>query len=171
MEPALSAAYKTGDFTSLEFKGSEEVLDGMDDDSSPEEVCNALLTDLCGVGESAVFDTGLSELIHWVRKQPYGEEPGEMLAELITVAPNVEEWFKVEQGLVGILPPGDTEDLAIAFLRFRTKYKPPPPPRGLAAITRHFATSEPAVEHIQDLMDIIDAAAASHLGLAAFRED
>jgi hypothetical protein len=152
-------------------EGAGEVLDDFDEDSPPEAIRNALLAELCVEGEGALFEQGLPELLRWLRHQPRGEDPAETLAGLITAQPGVEDWFRSDYGLVGILSADETSDLARVLGRFRRDYVPPPRPRGLAAIGRHFKTAEPAIEHLDELFAVVEEAAAEMLGLAGIRVD
>ena len=168
---ALRLASESADFTKLEYEGVEEVLDTLDEETPPEAVANALIFHLCGAHEAALFETGLPEMILWLRKQPHGEEAGEVLGELISAEPHVEEWFRSDTGLAGILTEAETRDLAAAFAYFRKTYHPPKPPRGLAGLTQRFSAADPAQEHLADLMEVVEQAAAGRAGLAVSRED
>jgi hypothetical protein len=169
--PPLLRASKSGDFTTLQIPEADEVLCALDEETPPESVANALVAHLCGAQDAALFEGGLSELVLWLRKQPHGEEAGETLGELISAGKNVEEWFQSDTGLIGILTEEETQSLASAFAYFRKTYRPPDQPRGLAAITRRFSAADPAKEHLSDLMEVIDEAAARGAGLAVLRED
>jgi hypothetical protein len=170
VSPALRQAADSGDFTHLGIDDAVEVLDTLDEETPPEAVANAVITHLCGGREMALFESGLPELILWLRKQPHGEEVGETLGELISAEPNVEEWFRADGGLAGILTVEETHKLDSAFAYFRKTYRPPAPPRGLAAITRRFSAADPAKEHLSDLMEVVTQAAAQRAGLAVLRE-
>lgn len=149
--------------------GAEEMLEELGDDAEPKEARNALIMELCTVGDGALFEHGLPELVSWLRRQPPGEEPAGVLAELISASPGVEEWFAYDSGVVGLLTIEENSQLARALELFRREYRPPDRPRGIAALTRHFLTSEPAVEHLDDLIEVVHESAGEMLGLAAIR--
>lgn len=171
LEPTLRAAHETADFAGVQDAGAEETLETLEEDAEPEVVCNALLTTLCGAEEAVVFEAGLPEMIRWLRRQPDGDEAAEMLGDLVSAVPNIADWFRVEVGLVGLLTQAQTQALSAAFAAFRRRYRPPEPPRGLAAWTRRFASTDPAREMLDDLMNLVDEAAACSRGIAALREE
>jgi len=171
LEPALRLACDTGDFTSAAFEEAAELLETFDAEAAPEEVCNALLVELCGTGEAVVFETGLPELIHGIRRQPEGEEAADALGALVSAEPGIEDWFRVDDGLVGVLTEAQTQELAAYFAAFRRGYHPPESPRGLAAWARRLAPNEPAYALLDDLMDLIDETAVRRYGLGVLREE
>jgi hypothetical protein len=167
--PRLQAAGGEAPVDFEDVEGAEGVLEEFDEEAPQEEVHNALLVELCTVGDGALFERGLPELLKWLRRQPQGEEPAEILGGMLSVSPGVEDWFAAEVGLVGVLTIEETSELARLAGRFRRSYKPPHRAKGLAALTRHFRTSEPAVEHLDELFEVIDESAAEMLGLAVIR--
>ena len=98
-----------------------------------------------------------------------GDAPAETLAEMISVSPGILDWFKTETGVVGLLTVEETSELARWVGIFLRSYEPPRAAWGIAAITRHFRTSEPDVEHLEELFEVINEAAGEMLGLAAIR--
>jgi hypothetical protein len=152
-----------------EFGSAEDVLDEFSDDARSEAVCNALLVELCTAGEGALFEGGLPELIKWLRRQAKGEDAADVLAELISAQQGVEEWFATGGGLVGLLTVEQTSELARSMAAFRKGYRPAKRARGLAGLTRRFRTSEPAIEHLEELFGVVDEAAAEMRGLGVIR--
>jgi hypothetical protein len=148
---------------------AEDVLDEFAGDACSEAVCNALLVELCTVGEGALFESGLPELIKWLRRQARGEDAADVLAEMISAHQGVEEWFATGGGLVGLLTVEQTSELARSMAAFRKGYRPPRRARGFAGLTRHFRTSEPAIEHLEELFAVVDEAAAEMHGLGVIR--
>ena len=149
--------------------GADDLLEECGPDAEPEDVRNALLVEFCTTGEGALFESGLPELLTWLRKQPSGEDPSEILGAMISAAPGVEEWFASEYGLVGLLTVEETCGLAQCAGRFRKKFSPPRRAGGLTALTRHFRTSGPAIEQLEELFEVVNEAAAEMLGFAAIR--
>lgn len=171
MEPILKAAGESGDFLPIEDEEAVAFLETLEGGAAPEAVCNALVAELCATGEEVAFETGLPELILWLRKQRNGDEPAEWLGTLLGAAPNVADWFACDAGVVGLLTPEETQCAAAAFAAFRTHYRPPAPPRGLSALTRRFLPVDPAHAQLEDLMALVEEAARREAGLAALLEE
>jgi hypothetical protein len=171
ISPRLQDAVTSADFTQLGLEDVSEVLDTLDEETSPETVANVVIAHLCSGQEVALFEAGLPEMILWLRKQPHGEEVGEQLGELLSAEPHIEDWFRSDGGLIGILTEEETVSLDSAFTYFRKTYNPPSPLRGLASLTRRFSAADPAKEHLSDLMDVVAQAAGRHAGLGVLRED
>ncbi len=168
IKPALKAACESGNFDELEI--ADEVLEELDEETEPASAANAIILELCGEGEPVYFEAGLAELIRGLRRYPRGEDVSETLGSMISAQPNVDEWFQAGDGLAGILKPDETVTLAKAFAAFRRKYQPPDPPKGLAAITRRFAPSESPIDHLSDLMELVDRAVTAEQGLGVLCE-
>jgi hypothetical protein len=171
LEPPLRRAMETGDFSAQELTEAAEILERMDEDAPPEEVGGALIVEICGRGERVVFEAGLPELLRQLRRQPEGEAVAETLGVLISAAPNVQDWFAADGGPAGLLSEEQTRELAAAFAAFRRHYRPPEPPRGLSALARRFTATEPAHELLDDLMRLVEEAAARRQGIAILREE
>jgi hypothetical protein len=169
LSPRIKALERTTrpDFDDVE--GADDVLEEFGEEAPPRDVRNALLIELCTADDGALFESGLPGLLTWLRRQPRGEDPSETLAELISAHKGIEDWFEAPSGLVGLLTVEETSELARTIGVFRRKFRAPKPPSGIAALTRHFRTSEPAVEHLDELFDVVEEAAAEMLGLAAIR--
>jgi hypothetical protein len=167
--PHLRVASRTGDFTAPGLADAEEFLQDFDERREPAAACSAILIELCALGETLVFDAGFAELMHDIRRRTNGQEPAELLAELVSASPNLEPALTTAEGIAGILAPGQVRDLADYFALFRKTYRAPAPPRGLAALARKFTTTESAAEQLPDLMDLVDLACVRGLGLAAVK--
>ncbi len=170
LKPGLQAASESGDFSALRQEEAVQVLEGFSETSAPEEIANALVTELCGTGEALFFEGGLPELIHRLRKEPRSEDATDLLGALVSGEPHIEDWFRVESGLVGILSQSQTKDLSQAFELLRRDLKPPSRPKGLGAITRRFATTEAAGDRLEDLFKLVDNCAKRNLGVGVLRE-
>src|SRR2546421_7790287 len=170
LKPKLRTAAETGDFGRLDVPEAAGALSGFHGGSTPEEVANALVTELCGTGEALFFEAGVPELIHRLRRQPHGEEVTEILGSLVSGEPNMEEWFRLESGLVGILSPEETQRLSRELEGLRRDMAPAARPRGLGSITRLFTTTEAAGDRFDDLVKLITDAAGRELGVGVLRE-
>lgn len=170
LETALRRACETGDFTAAAFEEAAGLLESLEEDSRPEEVCNALLVELCGTGEAVVFETGLPELILHLRRQPEGEKAADLLGVLVSAEPNVEEWFRAESGLVGRLTTAQTQELRACAAALRSRERSSRSSRGLTAWTRRFVPMEPADDQWDRLLALIDEAVSRRCGLALLRE-
>ena len=170
IKPALKAACESASFEELSLPEAEEVLDEFDERSDPAEIANAVVLEVCGQGEPVYFEAGLPELIHSLRREVRGEDVAEILGTLISGKPNVEDWFRAGDGLIGILSPEETTSLASAFAYFRKRYEPPDPPTGLRALTRRFVPVETPLDHLTDLMELIDRTVTAERGLAVLCE-
>ncbi len=170
IKPALKSACESANFEELKLPEASAVLDEFDEESDPAEVANAIVLEICGQGEPVYFEAGLPELIHSLRREVRGEDVAEILGSLISGKPNVEDWFSATDGLSGILAPGETTALASAFAYFRKRYEPPEPPTGFRAITRRFVPVETPLDHLTDLMELIDRTVTAEHGLAVLCE-
>src|SRR2546421_1333530 len=88
LEPALREAVESGDFRRIEDAEAREILSQVSGSSSAEEVANLLITELCA-SEEVLFDTGLPALLLWLRRQPRGDDPADLIGELISTGPNL----------------------------------------------------------------------------------
>ena len=170
IKPALKAACESGNVEELEIPEAEQVLEELDEETDPASAANAIILEVCGEGEPVYFEAGLAELIRGLRRYPRGDDVSEILGSMISAHPGVEEWFKADDGLAGILKPDETVALAKAFAVFRRKYQPPDPPKGLAALTRRFAPVESPLDHLSDLMELVDRAVTAEQGLGVLCE-
>jgi hypothetical protein len=170
IKPAMKAACESSSFEDLILPEADVVLEEFDEGSVFAEIANAVILEVCGHGEPVYFEAGLPELIHSLRREVRGEDVAEILGTIISGRPNVEDWFSATNGLIGILTPGETTALASAFAYFRKSYEPPLPPKGLAAITRRFVAVESPLDHLTDLMELIDRTVTSAHGLAVLSE-
>jgi hypothetical protein len=168
--PHLRIASRTGIFTAPGLADAEEFLQDFDERREPAAACSAILIELCTLGDPLELDGGFAELMHDLRRRPNGQEPSELLAELVSAVPNLEPSLTTAEGIAGILAPGQVRDLADYFALFRKTYRAPAPPRGLAALARRFTTTESATEQLPDLMDFVDQACVRGLGLAAMKK-
>src|SRR5205085_10784839 len=84
LETMLRKASDSADFSAFDSDEALSVLEEFDEGSAPEAIANALVADLCGMGDALVFEAGLPELIHFLRKQPHGEDINEILGLLIS---------------------------------------------------------------------------------------
>lgn len=170
LAPLLQSAAATGDFSAIGGRAAEAAAAALAEGAPIEEVCNDLLVELCGAEDAVVFESGLPELIHAIRRTPEGEEAAELLGLLAAASPGIDPWFAAEAGLMGLLSPDQVEALSAALARFRRHWNPPPPPRGLGALTRRFAPGDRALDLLPDLMDLVDQCRARRAGLAASLE-
>ncbi len=170
LKPKLRTAAETGDFVRLGIPEANSLLAGFHPESTPEEVANALVTELCGTGEALFFEGGIPELIHRLRRQPNGEEVTEILGSLVSGEPNVEDWFRLEHGLVGILTPEMTQKLERELAALTKGMAPLKRPKGLGSFTRRFTTTEAATDRFEDLTKLIADCASRELGLGVLRE-
>ena len=170
IERLVKQAKVSGNFDSLEFDGIQEALETVSDDATPEETANAIITDICGVGEPVIFESGLSDMILRMRRERNGVESAEILGELMSSSPGIQDWYAVDNGMVGVLTIRQTQALASSFIAFRQSWVPPSPPHGLGALKRHFASSENPEEILPDLMDLVEAATSRGEGIGVMRE-
>lgn len=169
LKSALHEAWESGDFSALGIEGADEILAEFDEQADPSEICNTLILELCGRGEPLHIDAGLPELIHDLRKTRSGEDAADHLGMLIAAEPYVEDWWRVDDGLAGILSPEQVREAytGVAAMR-RSGVKPA---RGLASLTRRFAPGDPATGRLAEMIDLLKDAADDGLGLAVVREN
>lgn len=170
LAPILVAASDAGALDRLEFEERLAILAEFDDDAETPAICNAIVMDICGEGEPVTLDGAVAELIHSLRRSPNGEPAADILGDLVTSHPHVEPWLHADSGLIGILAPDGVLELSAAFASFRRTYSPPPGPRGLAAIARRLTASEAPIDHLADLLQLADLAAARGMGIAVSKE-
>jgi hypothetical protein len=167
LAPRLKAAWRTGDFTAFESPDELRALARFDEGATAEDICNALVVELCSTGEALIFEVGLPALALWFRRRAGGEELSETLGGLLSAESNISPWFRSRRGLVGILNPTQTAELAAAFSRFRPLLSSASRRGAMASFLRLLRTTDPAAEQILDLAALVDRAAAENHGLAA----
>ena len=169
IKPILHVAWETGDFSRLGIGGADDILAEFNERTDPNEICNTLIMELCGVGEPLHIDTGLPELIHDLRKTRKGEDAADHLGTLIAAEPYVEDWWRVDDGLAGILTPEHVKEAYSGLSPLhQTNFKPAA--KGLASITRRFAPADPAAGRLVEMIDLLQEAADQEMGLGVLRE-
>ena len=169
IRPRLKTACNTRDFTGIDWPEALDLFEHAEESMRAEEIGNALVAALCGGGEPLFIEGGLPATILKLRKLPGGEEPGDMLAELISANSGIEDWFRSPDGLVGLLSVPATEELFRHLERFRQE-EDDRPARGLSSIARKLAVSEPARDPLQSLIRLAEESADRGFGIAAYRE-
>jgi hypothetical protein len=169
IRPRLKIACETGDFTTLDWPEALDLFEHVEESSPAAEICNELIVSTCAASDAISFETGLSATILKLRKQPGGEEPGDMLAELISAEPGIDDWFRTPKGLVGVLSTPATEELFHQLAPFQKETKRRPA-RGISRIARKLATTEPARDPLQALIGLVKSGADHGWGIAAFKE-
>ncbi len=172
LAPLLREAVATDLFSDIGDEEADSLLEDISEDAAPEEICNALIMELCVAAESATFDSGLPEIILWLRRQRSAEDAADTLAALISGGRNIEPWLACDEGLVGLLTREETQDVGQALDSFYNSCKPAEksPTLFAGAMTRLFSTTNPADENIQDLLEIVREASERGSGLAAILE-
>lgn len=165
--PKLQAACATGDFTSLDIAGADAVLETLEDDIPPEEVCSVVLAELCGRGEPVVVPNSLLRLLRHIRRDRDCEEAADLLTELLVGGSNVAAWHRTERGLVGLLTPEQTRDLAPRLGRFCRRETETRRPGWFEKLRRLFSPTDEEATVLRALRDVVDEAAARGDGLAA----
>ena len=167
--PPLQHAVESASFDEL---SEEDALEGIElEDALPVEIANAALVNACTGDDAVPFEHGLPELVSWLRRQPCGQEPAELLGYLISAGPNVEPWYKCDVGLAGMLAVDQTVELAQGFAQFRRTGELPKPPRGISALARRFTPVDVPHARLSDLMLLVDETAARNQGLAVIAEE
>ncbi len=165
--PTLQAACGTGDFTALGIVGADTVLETIEEDLSPETVCSVLLAELCGRGEPAAVPGTMLGVLRHIRRNRDCEEAADLLTELLVGGSNVAPWFASRHGVVGLLTPDQTRDLAARLGRFCRRAEPKAKPGKLQSLFRLFSPSAEDDTVLEALRELVDEAAARGDGLAA----
>ena len=169
VRPKLKTAFETRDFTALDWPEALDLFEHTEESMPPEVICNELVVALCAAGDPLLIEGGLPATILRLRKLPLGEEPGDVLAELISAEPGIEDWFRVTSGLTGILSGPTTEELSRGLAQFKLELTETRP-QGIAAITRRLSTMETARDPLQSLIRLVERATEHGFGVAAFKE-
>src|SRR5258706_8899866 len=119
LKPILKAAWESGDYSNLNLPEADEILAHFYEDSDPSEICNTLIMELCGEGEPLHLEVGLPELIHDLRRRKASMDAAEHLGSLITSEPHVEDWWRFDNGLAGILTPAECKEAAAGLTALR----------------------------------------------------
>jgi hypothetical protein len=167
---ALEPACVSGDFSNLNIPDADDILAEFDEYSDPSEICNTLVLELCGQGESVHFEAGLMELIRDLRRTGTGEDAADLLGSLVSVEPGVEDWWRTEVGLAGLLTAEQTKEIASGLPALARKEPQRPKTRGLAALASKFAPADFARDHLAELTELIDEAIRYGHGLGVMRE-
>lgn len=168
IRPRLKMASESGDFSRIDWPEALDLFEHAVEHMQPGTICNELIVTMCAAGDPLFIEGGLPATILKLRKQANGEEPGDMLAEFISAAPGVEDWFKADSGLVGILSAPTVEELTHMLAAFKTD-EPRTHNRGLAGIRRKLTTSDPPKDPLQSLIKLLEESASRGFGIAAYR--
>ena len=169
IRPRLKLACESGDFSNIDWPEALDLFEHANEHMQPEVICNELVVTMCASGEPLFIEGGLPATILKLRKLPNGEEPGDLLAELISAAPGVEDWFKTDSGIVGILSAPTVEELTHMLSPFKLE-APKSRPKGIAQITRKLTTIDPPKDPLQSLIKLLEESAAHGYGIAAYQE-
>lgn len=168
--PLIRCAHETGDFSRIELDGADEALAALPENWTEEEAANALILMACGEGELVEFGGSFAERLLEIRREPEGEDFADLLGALMTAEPGMEDWFRPEAGLLGILDAESTRQLAEYAGSLGLPGRKPRQPRGIEAIARLFTPSETGQHSLEDLIRLIRTAAAAGMGLGVLRE-
>ncbi len=170
LEPRLIAAHDTGNFDGLNIEAIDDILEGLGDDAHPADVCNSLLISMCGVGDVVPCDSGLPERMNWLRRQPDGDDAADVLATLITREPNIQEWYRGEVGIVGLLGVHETADLRSFLSAYRARRASADTPVS-GNWSRWFVPKMESGAFFDMLFDLVEKATADGHGLAVMCEE
>jgi hypothetical protein len=169
IRPKLKLASEAADFTALDWPDAMDLFEHIDEAMRPEEISNQLITTMCAVDDPVYVEGGLPATILKLRRLPNGEEPGDLLAELISAEPGIEDWFRTESGMVGVLSAPTTEELAHLVGPFDLNGEERPA-RGVAQLARKLAVTDTPKDPLQSLIDLVKRATQRGCGVAAFKE-
>ena len=169
IRPRLKMACESADFSSIDWPEALDLFEHTDETMRAESICNELLVTRCAYGDPIFIEDGLPATILRLRKMPGGEEPGDMLAELISAEPGIEDWFQTPSGLVGMLSAPATEELTHLLAPFKQE-EMEKLVRGIAGLSRKLAAADLPKDPLQSLIRLADNSAAHGLGIAAYRE-
>ena len=169
IRPRLKAACESADFTELDWPEALDLFEHAEETMRPEEICSELVVTMCAAGDPLFIEGGLPATILKLRKLPNGEEPGDVLAALISAGPGIDDWFRTDSGMVGVLSAPATEELLHQLAPFRMEDEERPA-RGIASLTRKLATTDSVKDPLQSLIRLVERAADHGYGIAAYKE-
>ena len=141
------------------------VLEGLPPDLTIQETCNAIVLNLCVVGnEDLLIEIGLVKANRSIGRLPDGHDMEELMVEFTGNAHRIEDWLRSSSGLMGLLSVEETFELSQFLKSHRPKEERP---RGkLSAVTSLFRTGSANVTFVEELTQLCDEAESGEYGLA-----
>lgn len=169
--PLLQDATRTGAFNELDISDIAETLRSLDQDAPRAMIANALVADLCGVGDWISFPKGLHEMILILRRKSNGEDLADELGRLLSEEQGVEWWFRAEEGISNIFTPQRADRLASYFRAIPQIKTSRSSSSGLALLTRRLLQGESVETHYRMLSDLMQDCADNGYGVAVWKEN
>lgn len=149
-----------------------EVAGAFDDTASTAEVCNVVITEVCTRGRWVFVRPSLPELIRDLRRRDPGEDAADMITDLALSAHNIESWFKVDSGIMGLATRAEVDHLASHLAAYdRDAPRTGDHRAGIAGWARRFAPTGGQGDVVAELAELVREARQDELGLAAILED
>ncbi len=171
IKPLLQEATRTGVFDELSIPNIAETLRSLDRDAPRSMIANALVADLCGVGDWVSFPKGLHEMISILRRKSNGEDLAEELGRLLSEEQGVEWWFRADEGISNIFAPQRTQMISVCFRAIPQLKSSKEPSGGLSLLTRRLLQGESVDTHYRILNDMFQDCAENGYGIAVWKEN
>gem|GEM_PF-1843631 len=171
VKPLLQEATRTGAFDELSIPNIAETLRSLDGDAPRSMIANALVADLCGVGDWVSFPKGLHEMISILRRKNNGEDLADELGKLLSEENGVEWWFHADEGISNIFTPQRTQCLSAYFRAIPHLKSSKESPSGLALLTRRLLQGESVENQYRILNDMFQDCAENGYGIAVWKEN
>jgi hypothetical protein len=169
--PQLRRAVQSGDLKGVREQEAADIIASLDPATNPAMACNCVISELCSVGAPVVFRGTLPAFLRTLGARVPGEEAADIIGEAAFAGSNIESWFHMERGLVGILTWSSLDHLKSHLEAYCREIPEPPRPSGIARLVGKLKPGEGADTLLEDLVGLVNECVASRLGLAVVYAD
>lgn len=168
-EEGLKEGVQSGSFSDPRLARAAARLVEAERGASPQAICNSLIVDFCCDGEPVEFGGGLPDLVVRLRRR-LGGDAMDSLADFAFGSLNVQEWFRVDTGLLSVLTVAETQSLAKLLERVRPSIVARPRRSTVDRIRRAVTGADAGERRFVELVDLVAQAAEERHGLAVIAD-
>jgi len=169
--PQLRRAAQSGDLKRVADPDAADIIAALSPATGVAMACNCVISELCSVGSPVVFRGTLPAFLRMLGTSVPGEEAADIIGEAAFAGSNVESWFHVEWGLVGILTWASLDHLKSHLDAYCREVPETPRRGGIARLMGRLKPGEGYETLLEDLVDLVNECTASRLGLAVVYAD
>lgn len=164
----LKAAMQSREPNAVRDPEASRLLASLPPEMDRNTACNHVIGNLCGRGEDLAFHGNFAPLVSRMASEVEGEEASLLLSRAAFAGLNIEDWFRAERGLMGILTWSDVERLVASLEAFLLAHGTAQPRRGLARVADAFRARETDDELLRQLLQLARQMRDEGFGLAVF---
>lgn len=165
LAPELKDAARAGDLSRIRNAEAAQLVATLEDTTDLRYTCNYILCELCTVGDPLNFHGTFPAVMRQLSSLDNGEDIADKLVEGAFAGMNVEDWFKCDHGLMGILTWADLDRLR-PNVEALIRTLPHRDERRLRNLTRLLRLAQSEDELVEGLLRLIEACNVNGWGLA-----